>query len=54
MARRTQGEARGVHVYEIADGYLRVETYVWRDPEWALTAERQFPRGVTPLESQPA
>jgi len=51
---RRQGEARGVHVYEIADGYLRVETYVWRDPEWALTAERQFPRGVTPLESQPA
>jgi 3',5'-cyclic AMP phosphodiesterase CpdA len=51
---KRQGEARGVHIYEIEDGHVRVETYVWRDTEWALTAERQFPRGITPLESQPA
>jgi hypothetical protein len=51
---KRQGEARGVHMYEIEDGCIRVETYVWRDTEWALTAERQFPRGITPLESQPA
>ncbi len=51
---KRQGEARGVHVYEIGDSLLRVETYVWRDDEWALTAERQFPRGTVPLKSQPA
>jgi hypothetical protein len=51
---KRQGEARGVHIYEIDDALLRVETYVWRDDEWSLTAERQFPRGITPLESQPA
>ena len=51
---KRQGEARGVHIYEIDDALLRVETYVWRDDEWALTAERQFPRGITPLESEPA
>jgi 3',5'-cyclic AMP phosphodiesterase CpdA len=41
---RRQGEARGLHVYEIGEASLRVETYVWRDSEWALTAERVFPR----------
>ncbi len=51
---KRQGEARGIHLYEIADLYLRVETYVWRDAEWALTASREFPRGITPLESEPA
>ena len=50
---KRQGEARGVHVYEVGTDILRVETYVWRETEWALTAERQFPRGITPLESQP-
>jgi 3',5'-cyclic AMP phosphodiesterase CpdA len=49
---KRQGEARGVHIYEIGEGSLRIETYAWREDEWALTAERQFPRGITPLESQ--
>jgi 3',5'-cyclic AMP phosphodiesterase CpdA len=48
---KRQGEARGVHVYDIDDASLRVHTYVWRDDDWALTAERQFPRGTVPLES---
>ena len=44
-----RGEARGLHAYEVARDSLRVETYVWRDGEWALTAERVFPRGREPL-----
>jgi 3',5'-cyclic AMP phosphodiesterase CpdA len=47
------GEARGLHVYEIEKTRLRVETYVWRDTDWGLTAERRFPRGREPLESEP-
>jgi 3',5'-cyclic AMP phosphodiesterase CpdA len=46
---KRQGEARGLHVYEIGDQDLRVETYVWRDTDWGLTAERVFPRGREPL-----
>jgi 3',5'-cyclic AMP phosphodiesterase CpdA len=46
---RRQGEARGLHVYEIDQERLRIQTYVWRDTDWALTAERQFPRGSEPL-----
>jgi 3',5'-cyclic AMP phosphodiesterase CpdA len=49
-----QGEARGVHVYEIADDRLTVQTYVWRDDDWGLTAERLFPRGREPLGAEPA
>jgi 3',5'-cyclic AMP phosphodiesterase CpdA len=48
-----QGEARGLHVYEIEESCLRIRTYVWRDTDWGLTAERQFPRGHEPLESEP-
>jgi len=51
---KRQGEARGVHVYEIEPRSLRVRTYVWRDMDWGLTAERQFPRGREPLQSEPA
>src|SRR5438067_11124967 len=51
---RRQGEARGVHVYEIEERDLRIHTFVWRDTDWGLTAERMFPRGREPLESQPA
>jgi 3',5'-cyclic AMP phosphodiesterase CpdA len=51
---KRQGEARGIHVYEIEESYLRVHTFVWRDTDWGLTAERQFPRGREPLESEPA
>src|SRR5205823_4517678 len=34
-----RGEARGLHVYEAGSHTLRVETYVWRDGDWGLTAE---------------
>ena len=49
-----RGEARGLHVYDVAKGTLRVETYIWRDEDWGLTAVRTFPRGREPLASQPA
>ena len=49
---KRQGEARGVHVYEIEDACLAIQTYIWRDTEWALTATRQFPRGREPLETE--
>jgi 3',5'-cyclic AMP phosphodiesterase CpdA len=49
-----QGEARGLHVYEVGDDTLTVGTYVWRDDDWALTAERVFPRGREPLTTEPA
>lgn len=48
------GEARGVHVYEIEKACLRIQTYTWRDTDWGLTAERQFPRGREPLRTEPA
>jgi 3',5'-cyclic AMP phosphodiesterase CpdA len=51
---KRQGEARGLHVYEIEEHHLRIETYVWRDTDWGLTAERQFPRGRETLDSEPA
>jgi 3',5'-cyclic AMP phosphodiesterase CpdA len=51
---KRQGEARGVHVYEVDDACLRVRTFTWRDTDWGLTAERQFPRGREPLSSEPA
>jgi 3',5'-cyclic AMP phosphodiesterase CpdA len=50
---KRQGEARGIHVYEIGDDRLGVRTYVWRDDDWALTAERFFPRGHEPLSTEP-
>ena len=49
-----RGEARGLHAYFAADGQLRVETYIWRDDDWALTAVRRFPRGRGPLAVEPA
>jgi 3',5'-cyclic AMP phosphodiesterase CpdA len=51
---KRQGEARGVHVYEIDDACLRVRTFTWRGTDWGFTAERQFPRGREPLSSEPA
>lgn len=52
---RRQGEARGLHVYEIGEGSLRVQTYVWREPDWSLTAERSFARTPAPKqEAAPA
>jgi len=41
---KRQGEARGVHVYEIEERALRIHTFVWRDTDWGLTGEREFPR----------
>jgi 3',5'-cyclic AMP phosphodiesterase CpdA len=51
---KRQGEARGLHVYEIEESCLRIRTFVWRGTDWGLTAERQFPRGREPLDSEPA
>ena len=48
-----RGEARGLHAYFAGDGRLRVETYIWRDDDWALTAVRRFPRGRGPLAVEP-
>jgi len=47
------GEARGLHVYEAAADSLRIDTYVWRDDDWALIALRTFPRGQLPLQVEP-
>ncbi len=44
-----QGEARGLHLYECAEQTIRVETYVWREDDWGLTAVRMFARGREPL-----
>ena len=48
-----RGEARGLHVYDVKRTSLEIETYVWRDDGWALTAERRFPRGREPLSFEP-
>ncbi|HET7856509.1 MAG TPA: metallophosphoesterase [Gaiellaceae bacterium] len=50
---KRRGEARGLHVYECGETELRVETYVWRDDDWGLTAVRAFPRGREPLAVEP-
>ena len=49
-----RGEARGLHVYEVHERRLDVETYVWRENDWGLTGLRRFPRGDEPLEIEPA
>ena len=49
-----RGEARGLLVYECDDDTLTVETYIWREDDWGLTALRRFPRGRGPLAAQPA
>jgi 3',5'-cyclic AMP phosphodiesterase CpdA len=38
------GEARGLHLYEVDDEALTVETHVWRDGGWRVNARRLFPR----------
>jgi predicted MPP superfamily phosphohydrolase len=45
-----RGEARGLHLYEASESTIEVRTLIWRDGDWALTAERRFPRGRQPLE----
>jgi 3',5'-cyclic AMP phosphodiesterase CpdA len=49
-----RGEARGLHVYEASADALLVETYVWREDGWGLTARRRFPRGRRPLAAEPS
>jgi 3',5'-cyclic AMP phosphodiesterase CpdA len=44
-----RGEARGLHLYEASEAAIDVQTYIWRLDDWALTAERRFPRGRRPL-----
>jgi 3',5'-cyclic AMP phosphodiesterase CpdA len=51
---KRRGEARGFHLYEAGETTLRVLTYVWRDDDWALTADRLYPRGHAPLDRTPA
>jgi 3',5'-cyclic AMP phosphodiesterase CpdA len=48
------GEARGLHVYEVDERTLAVLTYIWRDGDWGLTAQRVFPRGLGVLAVEPA
>lgn len=45
-----RGEARGLLVYEVDEHSLTVHTYIWRDGDWRLTAERRFPRGRAALD----
>jgi 3',5'-cyclic AMP phosphodiesterase CpdA len=47
-----RGEARGLHVYEAREDAIRVETYIWRENDWGLTAVRLFARGHEPLAVQ--
>lgn len=44
-----RGEARGLHIYESSTDSITVQTYVWRDDDWGLTAMRRFARGPKPL-----
>jgi 3',5'-cyclic AMP phosphodiesterase CpdA len=45
-----RGEARGVAVYRADDRRIEVESHIWRDAGWELTAVRTFPRGGAELE----
>jgi 3',5'-cyclic AMP phosphodiesterase CpdA len=49
-----RGEARGLHAYEVSADSILVQTYVWREDDWGLTATRRFPRGREPLRTEPA
>jgi 3',5'-cyclic AMP phosphodiesterase CpdA len=48
------GEARGCVVYRADERTLTVDTYIWRNDDWGLTAVRTFPRGRQPLAVDPA
>lgn len=41
---RRSGEAHGLQLYGFDEGEITVETYIWRENELRLTAERRFPR----------
>jgi 3',5'-cyclic AMP phosphodiesterase CpdA len=49
-----RGEARGAVVYSADEHTIRIETYIWRDEDWGLTAVRTFPRGRKPLAVETA
>jgi 3',5'-cyclic AMP phosphodiesterase CpdA len=51
---KRRGEARGLLVYECETSSIGVETYVWRDDDWGLTALRRFGRGREPLAVESA
>jgi 3',5'-cyclic AMP phosphodiesterase CpdA len=44
-----RGEARGCVVYRAVESSITVETSIWREDDWGLTAVRTFPRGRKPL-----
>ena len=45
-----RGEARGCVVYSADERTLTVDTYIWREDDWGLTATRRFARGPEPLD----
>jgi 3',5'-cyclic AMP phosphodiesterase CpdA len=47
------GEARGLHVYDVASATVTVSTYIWRSGDWGLTAMRRFARGLGPIAVEP-
>jgi 3',5'-cyclic AMP phosphodiesterase CpdA len=51
---KRRGEARGLHLYTARETELVVETYVWREQDWALTGVRRFPRGRRALGAEPS
>ena len=46
---KRRGEARGCVVYHAGESSITVETSIWREDDWGLTAVRTFPRGRKPL-----
>jgi 3',5'-cyclic AMP phosphodiesterase CpdA len=47
-----RGEARGLQVYDATESSIGVETYIWREDRWGLTAVRRFARGREPLPAE--
>jgi 3',5'-cyclic AMP phosphodiesterase CpdA len=44
-----RGEARGCLAYRVDERTIGVDTYIWQEHDWTLTAVRTFPRGRQPL-----
>src|SRR3954470_22988485 len=51
---KRRGEARGCVVYTADEASSPVDTYIWRDDDWGLTAVGRFPRGRKPLAVDPS
>lgn len=47
---RRRGEACGVLAYRVEPATITVETHVWREPNFELTASRVFSRGAGTLD----